>query len=104
MAPAGSDHEGMPAGVGRENGSEHSMNDVHQTVATYAAIWNEPNPEQRRALIDRVFREDGTYVDPLMRGDSPAEIDAMLAAVQARFPGYELRLTTITTASGLLDL
>lgn len=68
------------------------MADVTQVVERYIAIWNETDPEQRHDLIARTWSEDATYVDPLMKGDGRAEIDAMIAAVQERFPGYEFRL------------
>jgi hypothetical protein len=35
----------------------------------------------------------GRYSDPLMASDGHAGFDAMLAAVQARFPGFVLRRT-----------
>ena len=68
------------------------MSDATQVVARYIAIWNETDPEQRRDLIAQTWSEDATYVDPLMKGDGRAEIDAMIAAVQERFPGHEFRL------------
>jgi hypothetical protein len=74
------------------NEKENLMNDVKQTVERYIAIWNETDPEQRRNLIARTWSENATYVDPLMKGDGAAGIDAMIAAVQERFPGYEFRL------------
>jgi hypothetical protein len=70
------------------------MSDAKQTVERYIAIWNETDPEARRALIGQTWREDGVYVDPLMKGDGAAEIDAMIAAVQERFPDHEFRLVS----------
>src|SRR4051812_4652623 len=74
------------------NEKEHPMSDVTQVVDRYIAIWNETNPEQRRDLITRTWSEDASYLDPLMKGDGPAEIDAMIAAVQQQFPGHQFRL------------
>lgn len=70
------------------------MNDVTRTVERYIAIWNETDPARRRALIAQTWHEDGSYVDPLMTGDGAAGIDAMIAAVQERFPGHEFRLVS----------
>jgi hypothetical protein len=67
--------------------------DLAEVVDRYVETWNETDPTRRRALIDRTWTEDGTYVDPLMAGDGHAGIDAMLEGVQARFPGLRLRRT-----------
>lgn len=60
----------------------------------YVAPWNETDPARRRAGIAAAWAEAGTYRDPLMASDGPAEIDAMLAGVQARFPGFVLKRTS----------
>lgn len=62
-------------------------------IDRYIAIWNETDPEYRRDLIARTWTDDATYLDPLMRGDGPDGIDAMVAGVQARFPGHRFRRT-----------
>ena len=59
----------------------------------YIGAFNESDPASRRTLIGRTFAEDGTYVDPLMSGDGQDGIDAMIAGVQTRFPGFSFRLT-----------
>ena len=65
--------------------------DVAQVVDRYIAIWNETDPAARRELIARTWTEDGRYVDPLMHGEGREGIDAMTAAVQARFPRLRFR-------------
>ena len=40
----------------------------------------------------------GRYRDPLMASDGHAGIDAMLAAVQARFPGFVIKRTSAIDA------
>ncbi len=47
----------------------------------------------RRELIAKTWSEDATYVDPVMKGDGPAGIDAMTASAQAQFPGHAFRRT-----------
>ncbi len=65
-------------------------------IDRYIAAWNETDAGRRRDLIARTWTEDATYVDPLMRGDGAAGIDAMIAGVQARFPGWRFaRLGTV---------
>jgi len=60
-------------------------------VETYVASWNETDPARRRAAVGRAWAEAGSYRDPVMASDGPAGIDAMLAGVQAKFPGFVLK-------------
>src|SRR3954453_13006288 len=66
--------------------------DVATVANTYIAMWNESDPERRRALIEETWTEDATYVDPLMSGEGPSGIDAMIAGAQAAYPGHTFRL------------
>ena len=63
-------------------------------VEAYVATWNETDPARRCASIAAAWAEAGTYRDPVMASDGPAGIDAMLAGVQARFPGFVLKRTS----------
>jgi SnoaL-like protein len=67
---------------------------VDATIEAYVATWNETDPARRRAGIARAWAEAGRYRDPLMASDGPAEMDALLAGVQAKFPGFVLRRTS----------
>ena len=60
----------------------------------YVAAWNETDPARRRAGIAAAWAGAGTYRDPVRTADGPAGIDAMLAGVQAKFPGFVLRRTS----------
>src|ERR1700760_369514 len=68
------------------------MTNITATVDQYIATWNEADPERRRALAGDVWADDGSYLDPLMRGDGPDEIAAMIGAAQAQFPGHRFEL------------
>src|SRR5215471_9344304 len=46
-------------------------------------------------------RANATYVDPLMRGSGHGEIDELIAAAQAKFPG--LRFSLLKPADGFGD-
>jgi hypothetical protein len=70
---------------------EAVMNDVNALVQRYFTIWNETNPERRRDLIAQTWAGDATYIDPMMRGDGPAGIDAMVQGVQNQFAGHLFR-------------
>jgi multidrug efflux pump subunit AcrA (membrane-fusion protein) len=67
---------------------------AHSTVEAYVATWNEIDAARRQAGIARTWAAAGRYRDPVMASDGPVEIDAMLAAVQARFPGFVLKRTS----------
>lgn len=69
------------------------MTDITTTVDRYIAIWNETDADRRRALIAQTWADDASYVDPLMSGDGPDGIDAMIAGAQAQFPGHRFRLS-----------
>ena len=68
------------------------MSQATSTIETlfddYIAIWNETDPERRRALIDKVWAENATYRDPVLSGEGRDGIDAMTAGFQAAYPGH----------------
>lgn len=66
---------------------------IATVVDDYIAVWNEADPARRRELIARTWTDDGTYVDPLMRGEGVEEIDAMVGAARQQFPGHRFELT-----------
>jgi len=72
------------------------MTDIIETpiVDTYVASWNETDPARRGAAIQRAWADKGSYRDPVMASDGHAGIDAMLAGVQAKFPGFVLKRTS----------
>jgi len=63
-------------------------------VEAYVATWNETDAGRRQAGIARAWEAAGRYRDPLMASEGHAGIDAMLAGVQARFPGFVLKRTS----------
>ncbi|MET9022576.1 nuclear transport factor 2 family protein [Actinopolymorpha sp. NPDC004070] len=68
------------------------MSDFTELVERYIATWNETDPAARRAGVEAVLAEDGTYTDPLVDVAGHDAFDATIAAVQAQFPGLEFRL------------
>ncbi len=74
--------------------------DLTALADRYLAAWNETDAARRRDLIGRTWTESAVYVDPLMRGDGHAGIDAMIAAVQDRFPGFRFTRVTPVDAHG----
>ena len=64
---------------------------MQEIVEKYLAAWNETDPAKRRALVDEVWAEDGSYTDPLADVRGRAEIDGLIGAVQQQFPGFVSR-------------
>ena len=67
------------------------MTSIELLIDRYIAVWNESDAARRRELIARTWTEGARYVDPLMSGDGPDGIDAMVGGVQERFPGLRFR-------------
>ena len=73
----------------------------HVTIARrYIDLWNERAQNRRRELLSENWTADASYVDPLMRGDGHAGIDAMIAAVQGKFPGFRFTRVSPVDAHG----
>ena len=68
------------------------MPDAVTIADRYIAVWNETDPARRRALLSQTWTEDGTYCDPLMRGEGHDQIEGLIAAVHQRFPGFRFAL------------
>lgn len=66
--------------------------DANALIARYFAIWNERDASRRRALIAQTWTEDASYLDPLMRGEGHAAIEAMIQAVQEQFAGHRFQM------------
>jgi hypothetical protein len=69
------------------------MTDITDLVDRYIAMWNETDAARRRELIARTWTATASYLDPVLQGQGPDGIDAMVAAVQQRYPGYRFRRT-----------
>jgi hypothetical protein len=68
------------------------MSDIQYLVERYIAVWNETDAAARRQQIDEVFAADARYTDPLADVTGPDALDAVIAAVQAQFPGFVFTL------------
>jgi len=102
---SGADHAGM-ATARRFNHQETTMSaiapatDLTALADRYLAAWNETDPARRRDLIARTWADSASYADPLMQGTGHGGIDAMIAAVQARFPDFRFTRVTPVDAHG----
>ena len=68
------------------------MPDPKSVATRYLDAWNEADADRRARLLREHWADDARYVDPLMRGDGLQQIDALIAAVHARFPGFRFAL------------
>lgn len=68
------------------------MNDIANVVERYIQVWNETDPAARRAAIDELWAENGTYTDPIAVAEGRDAFDATIAAVQAQFTGLRFSL------------
>ena len=65
---------------------------MQEIIERYIAAWNETDPGRRRALVDALWAEDGSYTDPLADARGRAEIDGLIGAVHEQFPGFVFTL------------
>lgn len=63
-----------------------------ELVHSYLACWNETDPAARAELIEQTWTAGARSVDPLADVTGRAGIDAMMAAIQAQFPGHRFEL------------
>lgn len=76
--------------------------DVTSLIDRYCAIWNEPEPERRRALLESVWAVRATYTDPRADTTGVDELLAHIAAVRAGRPGARIvRTTAVDVHHGL---
>lgn len=68
------------------------MMNAPEVARNYIACWNEIDIDRRRALLETHWRAEAGYLDPLMTGCNLLEIEALIAAVQKRFPGHSFTL------------
>ncbi|MCB8821172.1 nuclear transport factor 2 family protein [Microvirga rosea] len=68
------------------------MTDTATIADRYIAVWNELDQGRRRQLLTQIWTEDGSYRDPLMAGKGHDQIDTLIAAVHAQFPGFRFSL------------
>lgn len=66
----------------------------------YIAVWNETDPLRRRRLLEAGWTADASYVDPMAQARGLDAIDALVGAVQQRYPGFRFKLKGRADAHG----
>jgi hypothetical protein len=68
---------------------------LSELVVLYGTAWQEPDEAARRALLERVWANDGVYVDPTAVVCGREAFVAHMARFQERLPGHSLVQTTV---------
>jgi hypothetical protein len=68
------------------------MRNATRVANDYIDLWNETDPALRKQALVNTWTPDATYADPLMQGRGHVEIDALIGAVHAKFPGFVFSL------------
>ncbi|MFC3078237.1 nuclear transport factor 2 family protein [Phenylobacterium terrae] len=68
------------------------MTDPALVANRYIELWNETDPQRRRALLEQSWSPKASYVDPMAAVDGHEGLEALVAGVQQRFPGFRFRL------------
>ena len=63
--------------------------DATAVATAYLATWNADRPPaERQALLRRHWSPEATYADPLAEVAGHDDLDALVAGVHERFPGF----------------
>lgn len=62
------------------------MNDRQQQIDAYVATWNESNVDQRHAMIESVWSEDGRYLAPAIEAKGYNAISDNIVRIHEKYP------------------
>jgi hypothetical protein len=80
---------------------ESVVEPVDVIIDAYVASWNETDPARRKSALAAACAAGATYRDPVMASEGHAGMDAMLAGVQVKFPGFVLkRISKVDSHNG----
>ncbi len=68
--------------------------DITQLIDRYCEVWNEPDATHRAELLNSVWAENATYVDPTIHVANGLELLAHIAKVQSGRPGAKIVRTS----------
>jgi hypothetical protein len=64
-------------------------------IETYCAAWSEPDAQQREQMLEEVWAEAGTYMDPSAFIRGRKELVEHIGKVLARYPGARVVRTSV---------
>ncbi|MCR9107921.1 nuclear transport factor 2 family protein [Marivita sp. XM-24bin2] len=70
------------------------MDSLTQVLKAYCDAWCARDEEDRRALLEEAWAEDGLYQDPSGEARGRDSLVAHIGQVHAQFPGAQIELTT----------
>lgn len=77
---------------------EWSPQDAPELTRLWASVWSKPNTEDRLAILEQIWADDGSFVDPLL--DEPVAgrgpLNDYLDGFNAAYPGYYFTLRAWT--------
>ncbi|MBK3734539.1 nuclear transport factor 2 family protein [Azospirillum brasilense] len=62
------------------------MTNAAHVAQRYIAVWNETDPDRRLALLVEHWSDDAHYLDPMAQANGHAGVNALIGAMQQRFP------------------
>lgn len=65
--------------------------DMNTTITTYLELLNETDAGKRAELAEKVWADNGRWIDPPFEADGRAAIADTIGGVQAQFPGHTFR-------------
>lgn len=69
-------------------------------VERYIDMWNETDAGRRGAIAAAILTPDALYLDPVMSGEGPEGVSAMVGAAQQQFAGLVFALRGAPQATG----
>lgn len=67
---------------------------------TLDGLFNEPDPDRRRAMLPELFCEDGSFHDPRGSYTGHAAIERAVTTLREAFPGWSFRASTLAGIAG----
>jgi len=68
------------------------MTDAASIAKAYIDTWNETNPAKLRAIVEKHWTNDVSYIDPMMQAEGQAEIASLVEGIHQKFPGFRFTL------------
>ena len=63
-------------------------------IDTYCAAWSDESPEQRQALLARVWAKGAEYIDPTVHLTGAEALLAHISEIRAKYPGSRIVRTS----------
>lgn len=75
-----------------------AQDEIERLVSDYCRAWHDPDPGERRRLLDATFEADGVYVDPGVEISGRDALRAHIDRAVAARPGFALERSSAVDA------